>query len=72
NNRNLRTFVTDLKTTLDLLQWIPKEYIVVSESGIHTAEDVALLREAGVHSFLVGEAFMKAPDPGAALTHLFK
>jgi len=71
NNRNLRTFVTDLKTTLDLLQWIPKEYIVVSESGIHTPEDVALLREAGVHSFLVGEAFMKAPDPGAALVHLF-
>ncbi|TGO03064.1 indole-3-glycerol-phosphate synthase [Candidatus Thiomargarita nelsonii] len=72
NNRNLRTFVTDLKTTLDLLQWIPKEYIVVSESGIHTPDDVALLREAGVHSFLVGEAFMKAPDPGGALTHLFK
>ncbi len=71
NNRNLRTFVTDLKTTLDLLQWISKEYIVVSESGIHTPDDVALLREAGVHSFLVGEAFMKAPDPGAALVHLF-
>jgi len=71
NNRNLRTFVTDLKTTLNLLKWIPKEYTVVSESGIHTPEDVALLREAGVHNFLVGEAFMKAPDPGAALSSLF-
>jgi indole-3-glycerol phosphate synthase len=72
NNRNLRTFTTDIKTTLELLQWIPKEYTVVSESGIHTPQDVAILRDAGVHSFLVGEAFMKAPDPGTALTNLFK
>lgn len=70
NNRNLRTFETDLTTTLSLLKSIPKEYIVVSESGIHTPDDIALLRNAGVNSFLVGEAFMKADDPGMALAHL--
>ncbi len=72
NNRNLRTFETHLTTTLELLHWISEEYIVVSESGIHTPNDVTLLRQAGVHSFLVGEAFMKATDPGVTLTHLFK
>jgi indole-3-glycerol phosphate synthase len=72
NNRNLRTFKTDLTTTLSLLKSIPTEagYIVVSESGIHTPEDIALLRNSNVNSFLVGEAFMKADDPGVALAHL--
>ena len=74
NNRNLRTFETDLTTTLSLLKLIPKkekeEYIVVSESGIHTPEDIALLRNSNVNSFLVGEAFMKADNPGIALAHL--
>ena len=76
NNRNLRTFETDLTTTLSLLKLIPKEenekYIVVSESGIHTPEDIALLRNSNVNSFLVGEAFMKAENPGIALAHLIK
>ncbi|RKZ84624.1 MAG: indole-3-glycerol phosphate synthase TrpC [Candidatus Parabeggiatoa sp. nov. 1] len=72
NNRNLRTFSTHLQTTLDLLPYIPKKYLVVSESGIHTHDDVALLRQAGVHTFLVGEAFMKADDPGVALQDLLK
>jgi indole-3-glycerol phosphate synthase len=76
NNRNLRTFETDLTTTLSLLKSIPKEeterYIVVSESGIYTPEDIALLRNSGVNSFLVGEAFMKANDPGVALAQLIK
>ncbi len=71
NNRNLRTFHTQLKTTLELLPWVPKKHIVVSESGIHTPADVALLRQADVHAFLVGEAFMKADDPGVALQNLF-
>jgi indole-3-glycerol phosphate synthase len=72
NNRNLRTFNTQLKTTLELLPWVPKKHIVVSESGIHTPADVALLRQADVHAFLVGEAFMKADDPGVALQNLFE
>ena len=71
NNRNLRTFETRLETTLELLERIPDDRIVVTESGIHTPADVALLRASGVHVFLVGEAFMKAPDPGAKLTELF-
>ena len=71
NNRNLKTFDTDIKTTLDLLDQIPKKHIVVSESGIHTPEDIALLSEVGVHTFLIGEAFMKADDPGTALSKLF-
>jgi indole-3-glycerol phosphate synthase len=71
NNRNLRTFETQLKTTVDLVAQVPKKHIIVSESGIHTPEDVALLRNAGVHAFLVGEAFMIAFDPGKALFQLF-
>jgi indole-3-glycerol phosphate synthase len=71
NNRNLRSFETRLETTLDLLAGIPADRIVVTESGIHTAADVARMRVAGVHAFLVGEAFMKAPDPGAKLAELF-
>jgi indole-3-glycerol phosphate synthase len=71
NNRNLRTFETRLETTLDLLSHIPDDRTVVTESGIHTPADVALMREQGVHAFLVGEAFMRAPDPGAKLAELF-
>ncbi len=71
NNRNLRTFTTSLQTTLNLLKQIPKKHIVVSESGIHTPDDVIMLRNAGVNTFLVGEAFMKASNPGVALANLF-
>jgi indole-3-glycerol phosphate synthase len=71
NNRNLRSFETRLETTLDLLARIPADRIVVTESGIHTPADVARMRAAGVHAFLVGEAFMRAPDPGAKLAELF-
>ena len=60
-----------MNTTLDLLPRIPKDRIVVTESGIHTPEDVALLRTHGVNAFLVGEAFMKAADPGEKLGELF-
>ena len=71
NNRNLRTFETSLHTTIDLLDQIPDDCIVVTESGIHTAEDVALMRQYNVNAFLVGEAFMKADDPGEKLAELF-
>ncbi|MDE2088881.1 MAG: indole-3-glycerol phosphate synthase TrpC [Gammaproteobacteria bacterium] len=71
NNRDLRSFVTDLKTTLDLLPAVPEDRVVVAESGIHTPADVALLRAHGVNAFLVGEAFMTAPDPGEKLKELF-
>jgi indole-3-glycerol phosphate synthase len=71
NNRNLRTFETRLETTLGLLNQIPESRTIVTESGIHTPADVALMREHGVHAFLVGEAFMRAPDPGAKLGELF-
>jgi len=71
NNRNLRTFDTRLETTLDLLSRIPQGRIVVTESGIHAPADVDRMRAAGVHAFLVGEAFMKAPDPGIKLRELF-
>jgi indole-3-glycerol phosphate synthase len=70
NNRNLRTFVTSLQTTLDLLPRIPAGKTVVTESGIQGREDVLQLRKGGVQAFLVGEAFMRAPDPGAALRAL--
>lgn len=72
NNRDLRTFDTRLETTLDLLKQIPDETTVVTESGIHLPADVALMREHHVNAFLVGEAFMRADDPGAALSELFK
>jgi len=72
NNRNLRTFETRLDTTLDLLPRIPPDRTVVTESGIHSPADVALMRAHGVHAFLVGEAFMRAPDPGAKLAELFR
>lgn len=72
NNRNLRTFEVSLTTTLDLLDRIPSDRLVVTESGILAATDVRRMRDAGVNAFLVGEAFMRAADPGAALTDLFK
>jgi indole-3-glycerol phosphate synthase len=72
NNRNLRSFETSLDTTLDLLELIPAGRLVVTESGIHSAEDVALLRSRGVNAFLVGEAFMRAADPGEKLAELFR
>jgi indole-3-glycerol phosphate synthase len=71
NNRNLRTFQVSLNTTLDLLSRIPAGRLAVTESGIHTREDVALMRRNGVHAFLVGEAFMRANDPGSKLAELF-
>lgn len=71
NNRNLRTFETSLNTTLDLLEMIPDDRIVVTESGIHTAADIELMRKHDVNSFLVGEAFMRAEDPGQQLRTLF-
>lgn len=71
NNRNLRTFDVSLDTTLSQLGRIPADRIVVTESGIVTADDVALMRENGVHAFLVGEVFMRAASPGAELARLF-
>lgn len=71
NNRNLRTFETRLETTLELLKDIPPDRIVVTESGIHTPQDVQLMCAQGVYAFLVGEAFMRATDPGACLALLF-
>jgi indole-3-glycerol phosphate synthase len=72
NNRNLRTFETKLETTLDLLPRVPPNRLVISESGILSSIDVHRLRSGGVHAFLVGEAFMRASDPGASLAELFQ
>ena len=71
NNRNLRTFEVRLETTLELMQEVPADRILVTESGILSREDVLRMRQAQVHAFLVGEAFMRAPDPGQALADLF-
>jgi indole-3-glycerol phosphate synthase len=71
NNRDLRTFNVDLDTTLGMLQQIPADRLLVTESGIHSREDVALMRSRGVHAFLVGEAFMRAQEPGERLAELF-
>jgi indole-3-glycerol phosphate synthase len=71
NNRSLRTFETRLETTLSLLSRVPEDRLVVTESGIATPADVALMRRHEVHDFLVGEAFMRAADPGQALASLF-
>ena len=71
NNRNLRSFEVSLDTTLGLLPSVPAGRLLVTESGIGTAADVQRMRSAGVHAFLVGEAFMRADDPGAALAALF-
>lgn len=72
NNRDLRSFHTDLETTLRLREHVPAGCRLITESGIHTAEDVTRLRGAGVQGFLVGEAFMRADDPGARLADLFR
>ncbi|MBP6019110.1 MAG: indole-3-glycerol phosphate synthase TrpC [Burkholderiaceae bacterium] len=71
NNRNLRTFETSLQNTIQLLDGIPKDKRVITESGILTPQDVQLMREHHVDAFLVGEAFMRAPEPGVALQELF-
>lgn len=71
NNRNLRDFTTSLRTTVDLLAHIPDDILVVTESGIHTEDDIALMRRHKVNAFLVGEAFMRAPEPGEKLNELF-
>lgn len=71
NNRDLRTFETRLETTLDLLPRIPADRLVVTESGICSSDDVRRMRDHGVNAFLVGEAFMRAPDPGRQLARLF-
>lgn len=72
NNRNLRSFHTDLQTTLGLLPRVPADRLLVTESGIATHADVVRLRAAGVNAFLVGETFMRAADPGAKLRELFR
>ncbi len=71
NNRDLRTFETRLETSLSLAEEVPADHLVITESGIHSREDVRLMRDNGINGFLVGEAFMKAGDPGAALKALF-
>ncbi len=71
NNRNLKTFEVTLDTTLGLLKQVPADRLLVTESGILGPGDVARMRQAQVNAFLVGEAFMRAPDPGAALAALF-
>ncbi len=71
NNRSLRTFEVSLDTTLALRDAVPRDRRLVTESGIHAAADVARMRDAGIDAFLVGEAFMREPDPGAALRRLF-
>lgn len=71
NNRNLRTFETSLETTIELLKQIPDDCIVVTESGIHSKEDVALMQKHNVNAFLVGETFMRVDEPGDKLAELF-
>jgi len=71
NNRDLRTFETSLETTFGLISALPEDRILITESGIHDRADVALMRERGVFAFLVGEAFMRQPDPGEALKSFF-
>ncbi|MCK4834525.1 MAG: indole-3-glycerol-phosphate synthase TrpC, partial [Gammaproteobacteria bacterium] len=71
NNRNLRNFDTSLDTTLSMLGMVNENHILVTESGIHTKDDVQLMRDNGVDAFLVGEAFMRAESPGEKLAELF-
>ena len=71
NNRDLRTFAVSLETTLSMVPQVPPDRLAVTESGILAAADVARMRAANVHAFLVGEAFMRAADPGEALARLF-
>jgi indole-3-glycerol phosphate synthase len=72
NNRNLRTFEVSLDTTLELRKCLPSDRLLVTESGIVDKADVTRMRDAGVQAFLVGEAFMRASDPGLALAELFQ
>jgi len=72
NNRNLRTFDVSLDTTLGLREAVPADRILVTESGIAPRADVQRMRDAGVNTFLVGETFMRARDPGAALREMFE
>ncbi len=71
NNRNLRTFETRLETTLELMKQVPDERLLVTESGIHSKEDIQLMNEQGIYTFLVGEAFMRAQHPGQKMRELF-
>jgi indole-3-glycerol phosphate synthase len=71
NNRNLRTFEVSLDTTIGMLKDVPADRLLITESGIVQRSDVQKMRDANVHAFLVGEAFMRAPDPGVALAELF-
>ncbi|MEG1736431.1 MAG: indole-3-glycerol phosphate synthase TrpC, partial [Comamonas sp.] len=71
NNRDLRSFEVHIETTLELQKNVPADRLLVTESGILTAADVKTLRDAGINAFLVGEAFMRAPEPGEALAKLF-
>ena len=71
NNRNLRTFGTNIEQTMRLKDFVPQDRVLVTESGIHTVDDVSRLRQARVNAFLVGEAFMREPAPGEALARLF-
>src|SRR3546814_1928607 len=71
NNRNLRSFEVSLDTTLAMTDAVPNDRLLVTESGIHTRADVQRMRAAAVHAFMVGEAFMRAADPGAELARLF-
>lgn len=71
NNRNLHNFETSLQTTLELKKYIPEDKLVITESGIHSVEDVELMNANGIYGFLVGETFMKAPKPGVKLKELF-
>jgi indole-3-glycerol phosphate synthase len=71
NNRNLKTFEVSLQTTLDMLPDVPADRLLITESGIQTSADVERMRAAQVHAFLVGEAFMRAAEPGEALAKLF-
>ena len=70
NNRNLRTFETSLKTTIELNQKIPENILVITESGIHNSADIQLMRDNNIHAFLIGETFMRAKDPGHQLREL--
>jgi indole-3-glycerol phosphate synthase len=70
NNRDLKTFVTRLDVSLELSSKLPSRAVHVSESGIHTADDLNRLRSAGFHAFLIGESLMRQPDPGLALENL--
>ena len=70
NNRNLKTFVTSLETSVDIAKEIPSDRIVISESGIHCSQDINMLKRNGINTFLIGEAFMRRSDPGAELTRM--